>query len=77
MFEAARSLRHPAPDFGLQCCRWATASTRRFDDVRLSFATIFIAQAYGIELSAGTQVAILLTLMLSSRDRRRATATWW
>ncbi|HNJ47194.1 MAG TPA: dicarboxylate/amino acid:cation symporter [Novosphingobium sp.] len=33
----------------------------------MSFATIFIAQAYGIELSAGTQVAILLTLMLSSK----------
>jgi len=32
-----------------------------------SFATIFIAQAYGIELSVGTQIAILLTLMISSK----------
>jgi Na+/H+-dicarboxylate symporter len=32
-----------------------------------SFATIFIAQAYGIELSLGTQIAILLTLMISSK----------
>ncbi|MBD3728787.1 MAG: dicarboxylate/amino acid:cation symporter [Sphingomonadales bacterium] len=32
-----------------------------------SFATIFIAQAYGIELSIGTQIAILLTLMVSSK----------
>jgi Na+/H+-dicarboxylate symporter len=32
-----------------------------------SFATIFIAQAYGIELSTGTQIAILLTLMISSK----------
>lgn len=33
----------------------------------MSFATIFIAQAYGIDLSAGTQIMILLTLMLSSK----------
>ena len=32
-----------------------------------SFATIFIAQAYGIQLSIGTQIAILLTLMVSSK----------
>jgi Na+/H+-dicarboxylate symporter len=32
-----------------------------------SFATIFIAQAYGIDLSIGTQIAILLTLMVSSK----------
>ena len=32
-----------------------------------SFATIFIAQAYGISLSIGTQIAILLTLMISSK----------
>ncbi|MCT2557439.1 dicarboxylate/amino acid:cation symporter [Tsuneonella sp. YG55] len=32
-----------------------------------SFATIFIAQAYGIDLSLGTQIAILLTLMISSK----------
>ncbi|WP_095013406.1 dicarboxylate/amino acid:cation symporter [Tsuneonella mangrovi] len=32
-----------------------------------SFATIFIAQAYGVELSIGTQIAILLTLMVSSK----------
>ncbi len=32
-----------------------------------SFATIFIAQAYGIELSWGTQIAMLLTLMVSSK----------
>ncbi len=33
----------------------------------MSFATIFIAQAYGIDLSLGTQILILLTLMLSSK----------
>jgi Na+/H+-dicarboxylate symporter len=33
----------------------------------MSFATIFIAQAYGIDLSVGTQVLILLTLMISSK----------
>lgn len=32
-----------------------------------SFATIFIAQAYGIHLSWETQAAILLTLMISSK----------
>src|SRR3546814_5116325 len=32
-----------------------------------SFATIFIAQAYGIELSISTQILILLTLMVSSK----------
>ncbi|MBB3859723.1 Na+/H+-dicarboxylate symporter [Novosphingobium hassiacum] len=32
-----------------------------------SFATIFIAQAYGIELSAGQQIAMLLTLMVTSK----------
>jgi Na+/H+-dicarboxylate symporter len=32
-----------------------------------SFATIFIAQAYGIELSITTQILILLTLMVSSK----------
>jgi len=33
----------------------------------MSFATIFIAQAYGLDLSIGTQIAILLTLMISSK----------
>jgi Na+/H+-dicarboxylate symporter len=33
----------------------------------MSFATIFIAQAYGIDLSMGTQIVILLTLMISSK----------
>jgi Na+/H+-dicarboxylate symporter len=33
----------------------------------MSFATIFIAQAYGIPLEWTTQVAILLTLMISSK----------
>ena len=33
----------------------------------MSFATIFIAQAYGIDLSVSTQIAILLTLMISSK----------
>jgi len=32
-----------------------------------TFATLFIAQVYGIELSAGTQVAMLLTLMVTSK----------
>lgn len=32
-----------------------------------AFATIFIAQAYNIDLSIGTQIAILLTLMISSK----------
>ncbi|MBL8656311.1 MAG: dicarboxylate/amino acid:cation symporter [Altererythrobacter sp.] len=33
----------------------------------MSFATIFIAQAYGMDLSIATQVMILLTLMISSK----------
>ena len=33
----------------------------------MSFATIFIAQAYGIDLSIATQILILLTLMISSK----------
>ncbi len=33
----------------------------------MSFATLFIAQAYGIDLSIGTQILILLTLMVSSK----------
>ncbi len=33
----------------------------------MSFATIFIAQAYGIDLPVSTQIAILLTLMISSK----------
>jgi len=33
----------------------------------MSFATLFIAQAYGIDLSIGTQIMILLTLMISSK----------
>ena len=32
-----------------------------------SFATMFIAQAYGIHLSAGQQIAMLLTLMVTSK----------
>jgi Na+/H+-dicarboxylate symporter len=32
-----------------------------------TFATMFIAQAYGIELSLGTQIAMLLLLMLTSK----------
>ena len=33
----------------------------------MSFATIFIAQAYGIDLPIATQIMILLTLMISSK----------
>ena len=33
----------------------------------MSFATIFIAQAYGIDLSISSQILILLTLMISSK----------
>lgn len=33
----------------------------------MSFATLFIAQAYGIDLSIGTQILILLTLMVTSK----------
>jgi Na+/H+-dicarboxylate symporter len=33
----------------------------------MSFATLFIAQAYGLDLSVGTQIMILLTLMISSK----------
>ena len=32
-----------------------------------AFAALFIAQAYGIEMSLGTQVALLLVMMLSSK----------
>ena len=33
----------------------------------MTFATIFVAQAYGIELSLGTQILMLLTLMITSK----------
>jgi Na+/H+-dicarboxylate symporter len=33
----------------------------------MTFASIFVAQAYGIELSLGTQVLMLLTLMITSK----------
>lgn len=33
----------------------------------MSFATIFIAQAYNMDLSITTQILILLTLMISSK----------
>lgn len=33
----------------------------------MSFATLFIAQAYGMDLSIATQIMILLTLMISSK----------
>ena len=32
-----------------------------------TFASLFVAQAYGIHLSPGTQIALLLTLMLTSK----------
>ena len=35
--------------------------------IYMSFATIFIAQAYGIELSMGQQILMLLTLMVTSK----------
>ena len=33
----------------------------------MTFASIFIAQAYGIELGLGTEIAMLLTLMITSK----------
>ncbi len=33
----------------------------------MTFATIFIAQAYGIDLPLGTEIAMLLTLMITSK----------
>ncbi len=33
----------------------------------MTFAAIFVAQAYGIELTLGTQIAMLLTLMITSK----------
>ena len=33
----------------------------------MTFASIFIAQAYGIQLGLGTQIAMLLTLMITSK----------
>ena len=35
--------------------------------VMLTFATLFIAQLYGIELSTGQQIIMLLTLMVTSK----------
>ena len=32
-----------------------------------TFATLFIAQVYGIEMTLGTQIAMLLTLMVTSK----------
>ena len=33
----------------------------------MTFATLFIAQAYGIEISAGQQILMVLTLMITSK----------
>jgi Na+/H+-dicarboxylate symporter len=33
----------------------------------MTFASIFVAQAYGIDLSLGTQILMLLTLMITSK----------
>jgi Na+/H+-dicarboxylate symporter len=33
----------------------------------MTFASLFIAQAYGIHLDLGTQIAMLLTLMITSK----------
>jgi Na+/H+-dicarboxylate symporter len=33
----------------------------------MTFASLFIAQLYGIELSTGDQIAMLLTLMITSK----------
>jgi Na+/H+-dicarboxylate symporter len=33
----------------------------------MTFASLFIAQAYGVELSFGDQVVMLLTLMITSK----------
>jgi Na+/H+-dicarboxylate symporter len=33
----------------------------------MTFASLFIAQAYGIHLALGTQIAMLLTLMVTSK----------
>jgi Na+/H+-dicarboxylate symporter len=33
----------------------------------MTFASLFIAQAYGVDLSLGTQIAMLLTLMVTSK----------
>jgi Na+/H+-dicarboxylate symporter len=35
--------------------------------IYMTFATIFIAQAYGIDLSLGQEIAMLLTLMVTSK----------
>jgi Na+/H+-dicarboxylate symporter len=35
--------------------------------IYMTFATIFIAQAYGIDLSLGQEIAMLLTLMITSK----------
>jgi Na+/H+-dicarboxylate symporter len=43
-----------------------------------TFAVLFIAQAYGIELSIGTQVTMLLILMLTSKGMAACRAhRWW
>jgi Na+/H+-dicarboxylate symporter len=34
----------------------------------MTFASIFIAQAYGIDLDLGTQMTMLLVLMLTSKE---------
>jgi Na+/H+-dicarboxylate symporter len=62
----ARPLRRAAPHFGLHA---AAGLQFNLDGsmMYMSFATIFIAQAYGMDLSVGTQIMILLTLMISSK----------
>jgi proton glutamate symport protein len=44
----------------------------------LALASVFVAQAAGVHLSLGTQAAMMLTLMLTSKGRRgRCRARRW
>jgi len=49
------------------CCRRATASNLDGTTLYLSLASVFVAQLAGVELSIGTQVVMMLTLMLTSK----------
>ena len=42
--------------------------------IYMTFATMFVAQAYGIDLTLGQQITMLLVLMVTSQGRRRCPA---
>jgi proton glutamate symport protein len=50
-----------------RCCRPVTASTSSGTTLYLSLASVFVAQLFGVEMTFGQQILMMLTLMLTSK----------